>query len=138
MQYVTYVTPNTQELWDDTLMMTVMPLARIGKLLGRPQYIEEAKKQFLVRITYLSIHQPGSSSTVGSSMRAHLEKSGIILQELSGREETAGSRLRYQTSLSYSTSRRANLYDNIYPMFSKRNVRLYADCRTKMGFGEHY
>ena len=53
MQHVTYLTPNTQELWDDTLMMTVMPLTRIGKLLGRPHYIEEAKKQFLLHITYL-------------------------------------------------------------------------------------
>ncbi|KIV98728.1 uncharacterized protein PV09_09511 [Verruconis gallopava] len=53
MQHVTYLTPNTQELWDDTLMMTVMPLAKIGKLLNRPHYIEEAKKQFLLHITYL-------------------------------------------------------------------------------------
>jgi unsaturated rhamnogalacturonyl hydrolase len=53
MQHVTYLTPNTQELWDDTLMMTVMPLAKIGKLLDRPHYIEEAKKQFLLHIAYL-------------------------------------------------------------------------------------
>jgi unsaturated rhamnogalacturonyl hydrolase len=53
MQHVTYLLPNTQELWDDTLMMTVMPLAKIGKLLNRPHYIEEAKKQFLLHITYL-------------------------------------------------------------------------------------
>lgn len=53
MQHVTYLTPNTQELWDDTLMMTVMPLAKIGQLLSRPHYIEEAKRQFLLHITYL-------------------------------------------------------------------------------------
>ncbi|RDI77647.1 hypothetical protein Vi05172_g12354 [Venturia inaequalis] len=53
MQHVTYLTPNTNELWDDTLMMTVMPLAKIGKILNRPAYIEEAKKQFLIHITYL-------------------------------------------------------------------------------------
>jgi unsaturated rhamnogalacturonyl hydrolase len=53
MQHVTYLTPNTNELWDDTLMMTVMPLAKIGKILNRPSYIEEAKKQFLLHITYL-------------------------------------------------------------------------------------
>jgi unsaturated rhamnogalacturonyl hydrolase len=53
MQHVTYLTPNTQELWDDTLMMTVMPLAKIGKLRCRPHYIEEAKKQFLLHVTYL-------------------------------------------------------------------------------------
>ena len=34
-------------------MMTVMPLAKIGKLLNRPQYIEEAKRQCLIHIKYL-------------------------------------------------------------------------------------
>jgi unsaturated rhamnogalacturonyl hydrolase len=29
-------------MWDDTLMMTVLPLAKIGKLLNRPEYVEEA------------------------------------------------------------------------------------------------
>jgi unsaturated rhamnogalacturonyl hydrolase len=53
MQHVTYLTPNTNELWDDTLMMTVMPLAKIGKILNRLAYIEEAKKQFLIHITHL-------------------------------------------------------------------------------------
>ena len=38
---------------DDTLQMTVMPLAKIGKLLGRPDYVEEAKRQFLLHIKYL-------------------------------------------------------------------------------------
>jgi unsaturated rhamnogalacturonyl hydrolase len=53
MQHITYLTDNYQQLWDDTLMMTVMPLAKIGKLLNRPQYIAEAKKQFLTHIKYL-------------------------------------------------------------------------------------
>lgn len=53
MQHVTYAGYNTNELWDDTLMMTVMPLAKIGKLLGRPEYIEEAKRQFLTHIQFL-------------------------------------------------------------------------------------
>jgi unsaturated rhamnogalacturonyl hydrolase len=34
-------------------MMTVMPLAKIGKILNRLAYIEEAKKQFLIHITHL-------------------------------------------------------------------------------------
>lgn len=34
-------------------MMTVLPLAKIGKLLNRPHYIEEAKRQFLLHIKYL-------------------------------------------------------------------------------------
>lgn len=53
MQHRTYLTPNHNELWDDTLMMTVMPLAKIGKLLNRPHYVEEAKRQFLIHIKYL-------------------------------------------------------------------------------------
>ncbi|PWY93958.1 family 88 putative glycosyl hydrolase [Aspergillus sclerotioniger CBS 115572] len=53
MQHVTYVTENYQQLWDDTLMMTVMPLAKIGKLLNRPEYIAEAKRQVLLHIQYL-------------------------------------------------------------------------------------
>lgn len=53
MQHVTYVTDNHQQLWDDTLMMTVLPLAKIGKLLGREEYIAEAKRQFLIHVQYL-------------------------------------------------------------------------------------
>jgi len=53
MSHLTYNLPNSQELWDDTLMMTVLPLAKIGKLLNRPHYVEEAKRQFLLHIQYL-------------------------------------------------------------------------------------
>lgn len=53
MQHVTYAGYNTNELWDDTLMMTVLPLAKIGKLLNRPEYVEEAKRQFLTHIQFL-------------------------------------------------------------------------------------
>ncbi|KAF7718867.1 Unsaturated rhamnogalacturonyl hydrolase [Penicillium ucsense] len=53
MQHITYNRENYQQLWDDTLMMTVMPLAKIGKLLNRPEYIAEAKRQFLVHVKYL-------------------------------------------------------------------------------------
>lgn len=44
MQHGTYAAANTDELWDDTPMMTVLPLARIGKVLNRPAYVEEVKK----------------------------------------------------------------------------------------------
>jgi unsaturated rhamnogalacturonyl hydrolase len=53
MQHITYDNENAQQLWDDTLMMTVLPLAKIGKLLGRPEYVAEAKRQFLIHIKYL-------------------------------------------------------------------------------------
>ncbi|KAJ7781403.1 glycoside hydrolase family 105 protein [Mycena metata] len=42
-----------QQLWDDTLMMTVLPLTKIGLVLDRPHYIEEAKRQFMLHIKYL-------------------------------------------------------------------------------------
>ncbi|PGH13551.1 hypothetical protein AJ79_03544 [Helicocarpus griseus UAMH5409] len=59
MQHATYLTENEQQLWDDTLMMTVMPLAKIGKVLGRPEYVEEAKRQFLIHFTYLFDRETG-------------------------------------------------------------------------------
>lgn len=59
IQHTTILTPNRQQLWDDTLMMTVMPLARGGKLLGRPEYLAQAKKQFLLHIRYLSDKKTG-------------------------------------------------------------------------------
>lgn len=36
MQHMTLAEENHQQMWDDTLMMTVLPLAKIGKLLNRP------------------------------------------------------------------------------------------------------
>ncbi|KAL3425855.1 glycosyl hydrolase family [Phlyctema vagabunda] len=53
MQHDTFLGPNTQQLWDDTLMMTVLPLAKIGKVLNRPHYVAEATRQFLIHIKYL-------------------------------------------------------------------------------------
>jgi len=40
-------------------MMTVLPLAKIGKLLNRPDYIEEAKYQFLLHTQHLMDRQSG-------------------------------------------------------------------------------
>lgn len=53
MQHITYLEVNDQQLWDDTLMMTVMPLAKIGLVLNRPHYVAEAKRQFLLHLQYL-------------------------------------------------------------------------------------
>ncbi|KAK1707672.1 family 88 glycosyl hydrolase [Colletotrichum lupini] len=53
MQHITYLEVNDQQLWDDTLMMTVLPLAKIGLILNRPHYVEEAKRQFLLHLQYL-------------------------------------------------------------------------------------
>ena len=50
---VTYIEVNKDQMWDDTLMMTVIPLAQIGILLNRPHYLEEAIYQFLIHIKFL-------------------------------------------------------------------------------------
>lgn len=52
-QHETYNSFNKNELWDDTLMMSALPLAKIGKVLNRPEYIEEAKRQFMLHCQYL-------------------------------------------------------------------------------------
>ncbi|KAG6833727.1 hypothetical protein H0H87_001159 [Tephrocybe sp. NHM501043] len=59
LQHITYLVDNHQQLWDDTLMMSVLPLAKIGLVLGRDEYIEEAKRQFLLHIKYLADQQTG-------------------------------------------------------------------------------
>lgn len=59
LQHIVIHKENNQQLWDDTLMMTVMPLAKIGKLLGRAEYIEEAKYQFLLHTQYLMDRESG-------------------------------------------------------------------------------
>lgn len=58
-QHMTYLEYNDNELWDDTLMMTIMPLAKIGLVLNRPHYVEEAKRQFLLHVQYLQDKETG-------------------------------------------------------------------------------
>ncbi|MBW8814004.1 MAG: glycoside hydrolase family 88 protein [Caulobacterales bacterium] len=58
-QHIVFNDENPGELWDDTLMMSVLPLAKIGLLLDRPHYVEEAKRQFLVHIKYLTDRKTG-------------------------------------------------------------------------------
>ena len=53
LQHIVYNKVNNEQMWDDTLMMSVLPLAKIGLVLDRPHYIEEAKFQFLTHIQYL-------------------------------------------------------------------------------------
>lgn len=45
---------NEQELWDDTLMMSVLPLANVGRILGRKDYTDEAEYQLLLHIEHLA------------------------------------------------------------------------------------
>jgi len=48
-----------QQLWDDTLFMSVLFLAHMGVILERRDYIEESERQFLVHIKYLSDRKSG-------------------------------------------------------------------------------
>lgn len=59
LQHIVYNNENHQQLWDDTLMMSVMALAKIGQLLDRPEFVEEASYQFLLHTQYLMDRQTG-------------------------------------------------------------------------------
>lgn len=59
MAHMTYEDPHEEQLWDDTLMMTVLPLAKIGKLFERQDFVEEAKKQFVIHAQYLADKKTG-------------------------------------------------------------------------------
>jgi unsaturated rhamnogalacturonyl hydrolase len=52
-QHDTFQGPSPQQLWDDTLMMTVLPLTKMGLLLKKPGYVAECKAQFAIHCTYL-------------------------------------------------------------------------------------
>jgi unsaturated rhamnogalacturonyl hydrolase len=56
LQHIVFNSENPQQLWDDTLMMCVLPLAKVGRLLGRQDYLAEAHRQFLLHAKYL--HDP--------------------------------------------------------------------------------
>ncbi|ELY3543563.1 glycoside hydrolase family 88 protein [Cronobacter turicensis] len=59
MQHITLAEENHQQMWDDTLMMTVLPLAKIGKLLGCQAYVDEAVYQFLLHVENLMDRETG-------------------------------------------------------------------------------
>lgn len=50
IQHVTIDSDNYQQLWDDTLYMTVLFLSRMGRLLKKDEYVQESAKQFLVHV----------------------------------------------------------------------------------------
>ena len=53
LQHMITGDPNKGQILIDTLFMTCLFLTKAGVLLDRPEYIEEAKKQFLIHIKYL-------------------------------------------------------------------------------------
>lgn len=59
MQHMTIDSDNTQQLWDDTLYMTVLFLMKTGKLFRNETYMNEAKYQFLIHIKYLQDRKTG-------------------------------------------------------------------------------
>lgn len=50
---------NTGELWCDTLMMTVLAVANVGRILKKQEFIDEAIYQFLLHIEYLCDEKTG-------------------------------------------------------------------------------
>lgn len=60
LQHDTYQGPSPQQLWDDTLMMTVLPLAKIGVLLNKSEYVEDCKAQFFIHCKYLFDRETGA------------------------------------------------------------------------------
>ena len=50
---------NEGEIWDDTLFMTVLFLANLGRILDRKDYQEEAQYQFLLHMKYLQDKKTG-------------------------------------------------------------------------------
>ena len=52
-QHITIDSENYAQLWDDTLYMTVLFVARMGRLLKREDCVQESVRQFLVHIKYL-------------------------------------------------------------------------------------
>ncbi|MDE3283693.1 glycoside hydrolase family 88 protein [Lacticaseibacillus parahuelsenbergensis] len=58
-QHVTYGDLNPGEMWADTLMMSVLTLTKLGKVLKKPEYIQEAKKQVLLHIQFLQDKRTG-------------------------------------------------------------------------------
>lgn len=58
-QHMTSDTLNDQELWDDTLFMTVLFLANMGRIENKREYIDEAQRQFLLHACYLADEQTG-------------------------------------------------------------------------------
>lgn len=59
LQHITTHDINREQLWDDTLFMTVLFLYRAGLALQRPDWRDEAVYQFLLHIKYLHSPQTG-------------------------------------------------------------------------------
>lgn len=52
-QHIVFNNINKGQIWDDTLMMTIIPLIKIGLILNKKNYIDEGIYQFLIHTLYL-------------------------------------------------------------------------------------
>lgn len=59
LQHIVSGVENKGQLWIDTLFMTVLFLARMGRLLGKEDYIAESVRQYLLHIKYLTNRENG-------------------------------------------------------------------------------
>lgn len=59
LQHIVSGMANDGQLWDDTLFMTVLFLAKAGTILNRQEYVDEAVYQFLLHIKYLADKKSG-------------------------------------------------------------------------------
>lgn len=59
LQHIVSGSENPGQIWIDTLFMTVLFIARMGKLLGRKDYIAESVRQYLLHIKYLTNKKSG-------------------------------------------------------------------------------
>lgn len=58
-QHVVSDGPNTGQLWDDTLFMTVLFMAKMGMLEKRHEYLKACEYQFLLHTNYLQDRKSG-------------------------------------------------------------------------------
>ncbi len=59
IQHITIDSDNYQQLWADTVFMSVLFMAKIGSLAKNEIYMGEAKKQFILHIRYLADKKTG-------------------------------------------------------------------------------
>lgn len=59
VQHITIDSPNEQQLWADTVFMTVLFLAKLSSVTGEKRYAQEAVKQFILHIHYLQDRHTG-------------------------------------------------------------------------------
>lgn len=59
LQHITSDSENREQLWDDTLYMTVLFLYRAGRHFGKTEWVAEAEYQMLLHIKYLTDSQTG-------------------------------------------------------------------------------